>query len=198
MSRGLVSLARRLSWPANPFEVMPVRFQTIPIVVVPVLLLVGSTPQAAPQDAVSEETVTYFRNNCVSCHTIGGGVLTGPDLKGVTDREDRAWLIEFIQDPKAAMDRGDAHALELLSEANGALMPTIPTLTPEMAEKLLHLIEVESALEKSHFAGLQLSDRPLTEADVARGRELFLGHERFQNGAPSCVSCHSVMGIGGL
>ncbi len=30
-----------------------------------------------------------FATNCSSCHTIGGGALLGPDLKGVSERQSR-------------------------------------------------------------------------------------------------------------
>ena len=44
----------------------------------------------------------------------------------------------------------------------------------------------------------QLTVRPLTAQDVARGRALFLGRQRLASGAPSCVSCHAVGGLGAL
>ena len=31
--------------------------------------------------ASAQDTPDYFRQNCMNCHTIGGGRLTGPDLK---------------------------------------------------------------------------------------------------------------------
>jgi len=161
-----------------------------------ILLLVLASASAA--QAPSEETVDYFRLNCANCHTIGGGRLIGPDLKGVTERRQREWLLTFVADPKGAMDRGDPDALKLLQEASGQLMTVPPTISRDRIEKLLDLIAAESALEKSQFVGLQLDDRALTDLDVRRGRALFLGEASFQNGAPACVSCHTVAGLGGL
>jgi len=134
----------------------------------------------------------------LSCHTIGGGRLVGPDLKGVTERQDRAWLARFIVDPQTVLASGDAYAIKLREEARGVVMTTIPGISMDQAKELLDLIEAESALEKSQFAGLQISDRPFTADDVRHGRDLFLGHRRLANGGPSCVSCHSVNGIGVL
>ena len=62
----------------------------------------------------------------MSCHTIGGGRLTGPDLKGVTERADEAWLVDFILDPKGVIDSGDPYAAELLREARGVYMTQVP------------------------------------------------------------------------
>lgn len=58
------------------------------------------------------------------------------------------------------------------------------------------MIEAESALEKSQFEGVKFSDRPFTPADVALGERLFTGRESFTNGGPSCISCHTVRGLG--
>lgn len=147
---------------------------------------------------LAQETADYFRQNCMSCHTIGGGRLTGPDLKNVAQRKDRAWLVRFILDPKGMIDSGDPYALELQRDARGAIMPLVQGMSKARAEALLDLIEAESKLEKSQFAGVQLSDRPFTEQDVQRGRDLFLGRQRLKNGGPACFSCHAVTGLGGL
>ena len=161
--------------------------------------LLGALPQvAAAQDAPSEETIAFFRQNCMSCHTIGGGRLTGPDLKGAAERADAAWLAEFILDPKGVIDSGDPYAAELLRESRGVYMSAIPGMDRALADKLVRLIVAESAKESSEFAGLQISDRPLTAEDVALGRDLFRGAAAYENGAPSCISCHSLAGIGGL
>jgi hypothetical protein len=77
-------------------------------------------------------------------------------------------------------------------------MTGVPGMTVDRAMNLLDLIEAESALEKSQFAGVQISDRPFTEADVAAGRRIFLGSDRLEQRGPACVSCHSVNGIGVL
>jgi mono/diheme cytochrome c family protein len=39
--------------------------------------------------AAAQEAADFFRQNCISCHTVGGGRLTGPDFKNVTQRKER-------------------------------------------------------------------------------------------------------------
>ncbi len=146
----------------------------------------------------AQEAADYFKQNCMSCHSIGGGALTGPDLKDAHSRRDREWLIEFLRDPKAMIDRGDAVAKQLLQDARGVVMPTLPTMTRARAESMIDLIAAESALEISTFKGVQVSDRPFTSADVEMGRKIFLGERRLVNGGAPCMSCHAVQGIAGL
>ena len=52
-------------------------------------LLAGFALTLAAGTLRGQETAQYFRQNCASCHTIGGGRLTGPDLKDVTKRKER-------------------------------------------------------------------------------------------------------------
>lgn len=156
-------------------------------------LLAGATAPASAQEAAD-----FYKQNCASCHTIGGGRLTGPDLKDVTKRKDREWLASFVANPKGVIDGGDPYAQQMVQEARGVVMPTLFGLTRDRIESLLNLIEAESKLPRSQFAGVQVSDRPFTAEDVARGRKLFLGRERLVNGGAACISCHSVKGVGAL
>jgi mono/diheme cytochrome c family protein len=162
------------------------------------LALICALATSAGAQDVSEETVDYFKTNCTSCHTIGGGKLAGPDLKGATERKDADWLATFIVNPQRVINSGDAYALELVREAKDQIMPAVPGLTKDRALKLVELIQVESAKEKSRFVGLQLSDRALTDEDVAYGRALYEGSAAFASGAPACLGCHEVDGTGGF
>ncbi len=148
--------------------------------------------------AQTSEAGGFFRQNCMSCHTIGGGRLTGPDLRNVTKAKDRAWLVEFLQNPRAKIDASDPYALKLQQEARGVVMPTISGMTLAQANALLDMIEAESKLPKSQFAGSPISDRPFTVADAARGRAIFWGTQRLSSGGPACVSCHTFRNAGGL
>ena len=148
--------------------------------------------------AMAQDAADFFQRNCASCHTIGGGRLTGPDLKGVEERRDRRWLTDFVLDPPAMIVSGDPYVLKLQQEARGVVMPKVPGLDRARVEALLDLIRTEGAQPDSRFKGVQVSDLPFTAADIAQGRALFLGVQRLANGGPACVSCHTVSGLGGL
>ncbi len=150
-----------------------------------------------PGVALAQDPAVTFRQNCSSCHTIGGGRLTGPDLKDVTARRDRAWLVRFIQDARAVIDSGDPYAAQLVQEARGVVMPTIAGMTPAVAENLIDLIVAESKRSPSQFAGAVLL-RPLTANDIVVGRNLFVGALSQSSRGPACVSCHTVGTLGGL
>lgn len=151
-----------------------------------------------PAKVSAQQPADFFHQYCTACHTIGGGRLTGPDLKDVTKQKDRAWLEHFIQNPKAAIDSGDPFALQLQQDARGIVMPTIPGMNPQMAKGLIDFIEAESLSGKSRFAGASISDRPFTPNDVMNGMALFTGNQKLSQGGPPCISCHTLGTVGGL
>jgi mono/diheme cytochrome c family protein len=138
------------------------------------------------------EPARFFRRNCTRCHTIGGGARTGPDLKDVGSRRERDWLVRFLQNPKALIDRGDPYALGLKAAARGVIMPHTFGITQERAENLLDFIEAESQRPKSEFAAQPIPERPFTPEEAARGRDLFSGRRPLANGGPACIACHAV------
>lgn len=54
-----------------------------------------------------------FRRNCVACHSLGGGSVVGPDLRGVTTRRSPAWIRGMIARPDSML-RVDSVAQALL------------------------------------------------------------------------------------
>ncbi|MCA9077690.1 MAG: c-type cytochrome [Planctomycetaceae bacterium] len=146
----------------------------------------------------AQDTPDYYRQNCLNCHTIGGGRLTGPDLKNVTERKDTEWLINFMQNPKAVVDSGDYYAAKLVEESRGVVMPIAPGMTRYRAEQIIKLIESESKLEKSQFQGVQISNKPFTEQDRIAGREIFLGRKKLKKGGTACNACHSMHDLAAL
>ena len=164
----------------------------VPALVLSAALIVAANPAHAIDPAQD------YKQNCSSCHTIGGGTLTGPDLKFVSKRRDRKWLVRFIVDPATVLDSGDTYANNLLAEYRNVRMPNIAGMSNARAEALLDLIATESQLEKSRFAGVTIPTRPFTKADIDLGRDYFMGHKRLKNGGASCFSCHHVGGVGGF
>ncbi len=151
-----------------------------------------------PAIAAAQDTPDYFRQNCMNCHTIGGGRLTGPDLKDVISRRDAEWLINFLQNPKAVIDSGDPYAAKLVEDSRGVIMPLAPGMTRYRGEQIVKLIEAESKFEKSQFQGIRISNKPFTAQDRNAGYEIFVGEQRLKNGGAACNGCHSINGLPAL
>lgn len=130
----------------------------------------------------------YFEQNCSSCHAIGGGPSVGPDLKNVTQRASRHWLVEFIRKPKTKIAAKDPYATKIVAEAQGVVMPDFPEVTEEFGESLLEYIDQQSAAPS-------VPPAPAAAGDSAHGRDLFLGKRRLTNGAAACIACHQASGL---
>ncbi|MCC6220359.1 MAG: c-type cytochrome [Deltaproteobacteria bacterium] len=149
--------------------------------------------------AQAEGERLFQASGCVGCHSIGGGRLVGPDLKGVLDRRDEQWLVSFVKSPKTMIDSGDATAKALLAEYNNVLMPDA-SITEEQIRSILDYIKTSSGsadggAQSQGSAGavkaeVSSATREFSKEDVAKGQMLFQGITRFANAGPSCTSCH--------
>jgi mono/diheme cytochrome c family protein len=153
-----------------------------PSIMLGALLLVAALPRAA----ASQDPVRFYEDNCATCHTIGGGVAGGPDLKGVTTRRDREWLIRFLLDPDAFAK--DPAVIQMIKDADGLAMGQTDGLTRELAEAILGLIEKQSGGIPA--AQVVEAFAPFTSDEIARGRALFNGTTRLSANGPACVACH--------
>lgn len=84
-----------------------------------------------------------FRTRCVGCHTIGKGDVVGPDLAGVTDRRDGAWLARYLAAPDRVLAAGDPIAAVLFAKYHQIPMPN-PGLDSEDVAALLSFLEAQS------------------------------------------------------
>lgn len=78
--------------------------------------ILGDEEKPGEGNELYEKGEALFQSKgCVACHTIGKGKLTGPDLKGVTERRDQEWITKWLKDPDT-MIRTDPTAKELLKQ----------------------------------------------------------------------------------
>jgi len=82
---------------------------------------------------------TLFKKICAPCHTIGVGDRVGPDLRGVTERRDRAWLADFIRHPDMARKRRDPVAMELVARFPGVHMPALGIAEADATDLIAYL-----------------------------------------------------------
>lgn len=148
--------------------------------------------QAAPLPQSVGEGQTLFEQKCAACHTIGGGALVGPDLKGVASRRDPNWLAQWIAAPDKMIAAGDPIAAQILKQYNNVAMPNLG-LSSTQVQAVIAYIAAQSG---------QAAPSPgapnLPPGDASRGRQLFVGLSHQQNDGPPCYSCHNVAGIAPL
>lgn len=161
------------------------------------LLIAGLFPivwqLAVPASASSlrqsaEEGAQIFQQTCQACHTIGKGDLIGPDLQGVTQRQDAAWLVKFITQPDVVLASGDATANALLQKY-GVPMPNLG-ITDAQAQSLLAYLEAPDVVTAVPAAPA------LPAGQAAAGHALFTGQTGLTNGGTPCIACHSTLGVG--
>ncbi|MEA2878680.1 MAG: hypothetical protein QOF14_3876 [Hyphomicrobiales bacterium] len=85
-----------------------------------------------------------YKKICAPCHTIGVGDRVGPDLRGVTERRDRAWLANYIRNPAAMLARDDPAAHELAAKFEAVRMPNL-RLSEQDADDLIGFLSEENA-----------------------------------------------------
>lgn len=150
---------------------------------------VDPTLAAAPDATPPEETMAEpevkaediaaqtFLRKCMGCHTIGGGALTGPDLK-----------------PASGWPRKDLAAAIVRMEKNVGPIPETEV------ELLTDFISAPDAVERLAYEREQAALRhaaQLEPASAATGRQLFLGSMPLTNGGIACGACHQAGGRGG-
>ncbi|MEC8853692.1 MAG: cytochrome c3 family protein, partial [Bacteroidota bacterium] len=80
-----------------------------------------------------------FKANCVSCHTIGGGRLIGPDLEGITKKRKADWLKQWINSSSDFIASGDADAIAIFEEYNKVAMTSFYFEDEDMDALLAYL-----------------------------------------------------------
>jgi mono/diheme cytochrome c family protein len=163
----------------------------------------GGAQQATDVDSSAmgtegpEPMAVLFAEKCYSCHTIGGGDKTGPDLKGVTSSRDSDWLARFIQRPRAVYRTGDATAVDLFRRFSPDVMPDQALTEAEIGELMAFVAAVSVSGKLFVPPGGGLS-RAIMPEDIPAGRNIFAGKTVLSAGAPSCISCHTVSELGGF
>lgn len=153
---------------------------------------VAAQPTGEQLTSLAEEGESLFRQKCSACHSIGeGDKPTGPDLAGVADRRDRAWLAAFIADPEKMLEAQDQTAMEMLTRFNNLRMPTQSLDSTQIEALLTYLAHPEEA---AHHPPVETVH--VIAGDAARGARLYTGEAAFANGGAPCLGCHGMTGFG--
>lgn len=118
-----------------------------------------------------------FSQKCAGCHTVGGGPLTGPDLKAV-----QAWPRQNLDPAILRMEKNVGKLKPEEVQTLGDLL-----LAPDAASRI--------ADERKRIAMQEMAK--LAPANAAIGEDLFFGRKPLSNRGLACASCHTVAGAGG-
>jgi mono/diheme cytochrome c family protein len=153
------------------------------------VVLIASFVWASIANAADGEAKKIFNQRCTACHTFGRGVKVGPDLKGVTERRPRRWLLSFIRGSQRMIQAGDPVAAGLFRQFKQERMPDWSDLTPEQVSGILDWFAVSGPEQREPDE----KDAELaTAAEVIGGRELFHGVVPRASGGLACAACHAV------
>ena len=67
----------------------------------------------------------------------------GPDLSGVSEKHERAWIYRFVRNSQTMIVEGDENALEVYNDNNKIAMPPMPLSDDEIDAILAHIASKE-------------------------------------------------------
>ncbi len=86
----------------------------------------AAAPAAGAGDAVKGKEL--FNSLCAACHKLDDKS-TGPALRGVADKHDRAWIYKWVHNSSEMIKAGDPAAVKLFAENNNSVMTPFPQLS---------------------------------------------------------------------
>ena len=106
-----------------------------------------------------------FKTNCISCHTIGGGRLIGPDLEGVSKKRNADWLKQWINSSSDFIASGDADAIAIFEEYNKVAMTSFYFEDKDM-DVLLAYLENPPIEEKEVATTTAENDKGMSSSTI--------------------------------
>ena len=102
----------------------------------------------AAQIDLSDKGRYIFATFCAACHTIGHGDKIGPDLQGITNVRDKAWLERFINTPDKVLAEKDPIAVALFEKYKQVRMPNLNMADVDLKNLMDFLARQNGAPEK--------------------------------------------------
>ena len=85
-----------------------------------------------------------FATRCAACHTIGNGDKVGPDLLGVTNVREHAWLKRMITEPDKLIEENDPIATALFKKYREIRMPKLGLAEVDV-NTLIEFMKIQTA-----------------------------------------------------
>ncbi len=144
---------------------------------------------------LAQDGENLFKANCAACHRTTSKKLIGPGLANIHEKRSKEWFKKFVTSSQSLINSGDADAVKIFDEYNKTIMPDQAFTDTELNALFDYIKSVSPA--KTDAATTEIVEEeelPFvpTEDEISIGRHLFSGIQRFENGGPSCISCHHV------
>ena len=143
---------------------------------------------AGVASADTAEAKKIFTTRCMACHTFGKGVKVGPDLRGVTERRQRAWIVQMVRS-SSTMVGSDPIAVQLFDQFKQQRMPDWTDLSEAQVNGIMDWLAANGPDQQDPDAR---SAELATAAEIETGRQLFHGARPLSLGGIACAGCHSI------
>jgi mono/diheme cytochrome c family protein len=114
-----------------------------------------ATPAAATAASGSGDPVKgkdIFNTNCAACHKLDAKA-TGPALRGVGAKYEKAWLYKWIKNSSDLIKSGDADAVKVFEANNKVPMTPFPQLSDADIDNIIAYTMEEKAAAPAPVAG---------------------------------------------
>lgn len=109
------------------------------------------------------DAAKHFTKKCATCHTIGNGDKTGPDLAGLSKRRKVEWIVKFVNYPEGMIsgdeeeegyEKPDPIAKKLFDLYKPAMMAE-QEMTKAQVEAMLKYIDAQNKQPKGKILKLK-------------------------------------------
>lgn len=142
--------------------------------------------------AIAADGGQLYSQNCAGCHGANGQGIPGvfPPLAGNPRMQDEAYVVKAIR-------QGISGPLEVGGQTYNGVMPAMPQISEAGARAIAaYTRELGGTPTAATPASPEPTPIPTDPALAARGKALFLGQARFQNGGAPCIACHTAGNFG--
>ena len=162
------------------------------LIAVSVFVAIATGTSSSPTEAQDVSGADLYAANCAGCHQANGEGLPGtfPPLAENPGAADPEYVATVITDGKSG-------PIEVLGETYNSAMPAIAGLSDNELDALVdHVVGLAGGGESPDPVDPVDPAEPPEPGDIDDGHDLFIGSNRFDEGATACASCHTAGEVG--
>ncbi|MBW4359527.1 c-type cytochrome [Flavobacterium taihuense] len=119
----------------------------------PVAAAATTTAPAASSGGDAAKGKELFNANCAACHKLDAKA-TGPALRGVAGRREKAWIYKWVHNSSDLIKSGDAAAVKVFEENNKIPMTAFPQLSEGDIDNIIAYTSEPKAEAPAAVAGV--------------------------------------------